>query len=881
MKKLFPIILTITVLTLTAMINWHGEAAKAKIGGESCPTSINNEVLFTRNRDLFVMNADGTGLRQLTVGAQAFGPEVSTDGRKILYTSQRTHAPGEPGADIFIMNADGTGEVQLTSQTGRNGSPSFSPDGSKIVFTSTRPVDGNNSTLPKVFVMNADGTNVVHVPIAFGDIFDPGQTSFSRDGTKILLSDGAQASDIYIMNVDGSNIVNLTEGSPAHENAPRFSPDGTKIVFNCSSEICVMNADGTGRVQYDLDEFDAPGGAFSPDGTKIVYTSYRGDSDNNLNYEIFMINADGTGPVQQLTDHANEFDSDAVMGWTLDSDDDCVADPNDNCPLDPNSDQGDNEGDGEGNACDTDDDNDGIDDRFDSCPLAVNYYRVAYSNGLYIYTMNENGTGIRQLTSGPTSYRESEPEFNRAGTRIVFHSNRVNNRNEIYSMNPDGTGITQLTNIAGGNQQPSYSPDGTKIVFGSRRIISGSTNDLFVMNADGSNQVGLGIRGTFATQDPKFNHDGTRIAYFAGRLTGPTSNTQDIYAINPDGTNDTRLTTAEGVDNQPAFSPDGSKIAFVSFRGGDTDGEIYVMNSDGTNQTRLTNDTRADRYPTFTPDGTRITFGNSVDGHLSTINVDGTGLVRLTTGGNFFYDYPSYTQQPDADNDGTGDVCDSDFSVNTPAGENVAVAAPNGTVNFSNVSQSGVTSFTPITTTQDDLPSGYTLCPTCPAYEITTTAAVTPPITVCLAVPSAITQSAFLRMSLLHGENGVLVDRTTERLTDGNGQRSVCGVVSSLSPFVLAQNLVPTAANATLSGRITDGRRGARGVSLILTDTTTGATRSAQTNSFGYYSFDELETGRLYVVQARSRKLGFTPASHTVTLMDSVGDIDFQTDEGK
>lgn len=415
-------------------------------------------------------------------------------------------------------------------------------------------------------------------------------------------------------------------------------------------------------------------------------------------------------------------------------------------------------------------------------------------------------------------------------------------------------------------------------MFNSRRTRPNNQGsvDLYVMNADGSNQVGLGIRtNTFDAQDPTFNQDGTRIAYYAGRLTGPTSNTQDIYTINPDGTNETRLTTAEGVDNQPAFSPDGSKIAFVSYRGGNTDGEIYVMNSDGTNQTRLTNDTREDRYPTFTPDGTRITFGNRADGHLSTINVDGTGLVRLTNGANFFYDYPSYTKQPDADGDGTGDVCDSDFSVNTPTGTNVAVQAPSATVNFSNVSQAGTTSFTPITPNQNDLPTGYTLCPDCPAYDITTTAAVTPPITVCLGVPAAVTEPLFLRMRLLHGENGVLVDRTSDRFTDGNGQRFVCGIVNSLSPFILASNVAPTAARVSVSGRaLTETGRGIINAQITLTDAS-GGVRTVRTNTFGYFRFEEVSAGQTYILSAGSKKYVFAEPVRILNVQEAIADIEF------
>ncbi len=801
------------------------------------------------NKILWVINSDGSGLRQLFAGdIYADFPlftngihqsnarqdiSFSPDGRKIAVSINDSGAR----YNVFSIKVDGTGNTQLTNAQSPASfiDPFFSPDGSKIVFT-----ENGLGGLCRLLIMNADGTNQI-VLAEGGQNFVP---SFNPSGSKITYVSTRNSPspvafftyDIYTVNPDGTNETRLTfNESPAKSSLPSFDPFGEKIVFS-----------------------------YTPDG-------------GFQSAEVYTMNPDGTS-VTALTDSPGDSNSVNPSYGNGDLDGDGVKNTLDNCRLVSNPNQTNTDGDVEGNSCDADDDNDGIDDQFDNCPLAVNYYRVAFSNGLYIWTMSENGSGRTQLTFGPTTYRETEPEFNRAGSRIVFQSNRTNNRNEIYSMNPDGTGITQLTNIAGGNQSPSYSPDGSKIVFDSRRTRPNNQGsvDLYVMNADGSNQVGLGIpTNTFAAENPTFNQDGTRIAYFAGRLAGAT-NTQDIYTINPDGTNETRLTTAVGVDNQPTFSPDGSKIAFVSFRGGDTDGEIYVMNSDGTNQTRLTNDTREDRFPTFTPDGTRITFGNRVDGHLSTINVDGTGLVRLTNGVNFFYDYPSYTQQPDADGDGTGDVCDTTFNANTPAGANVAVQAPNANVSFSNVSQAGSTSFTPITPNQNDLPTGYTLCPNCPAYEITTTAAVTPPITVCLGVPASVTPSLFLQMRLLHGENGVLIDRTTSRNTDGNGQRSVCGVVNSLSPFVLASNAAPTAANASISGRIVDAKNnGISRVSVTVTNTLTGQTRSTQTNSFGFYRFDELATTHLYIVSAQSRRYRFTPESYYINLFEEQSETHF------
>jgi uncharacterized protein YjdB len=92
-----------------------------------------------------------------------------------------------------------------------------------------------------------------------------------------------------------------------------------------------------------------------------------------------------------------------------------------------------------------------------------------------------------------------------------------------------------------------------------------------------------------------------------------------------------KITTDTSSATEPAFSPDGSRIAFVSTRDGNA--EIYLMNPDGTNATRLTNDAQADGRPAFTPDGQAVVFHSSRTGgkqQIWIVNVDGTGLTQLT-----------------------------------------------------------------------------------------------------------------------------------------------------------------------------------------------------------------------------------------------------------
>ena len=222
-------------------------------------------------------------------------------------------------------------------------------------------------------------------------------------------------------------------------------------------------------------------------------------------------------------------------------------------------------------------------------------------------------------------------------TKIAVSHGRELLSSEIYAMARDFSNRAILTNNTVADQDPAWSPDGSKLAFYSGQ---GNNQGIYIMNVDDLSQIGIVINNAI-NREPAWSPDGAKIAFSSNR-----DGNFEIYVMNANGSNQTRITYNNAYDVLPSWSPDGNMIAFSSNRSGNW--EIYVMNSDGSNLMNLTNNIdREEMGPAWSPNGSKILYETHQSGNysLQIMNPDGSNQTDIIPPG--VENYSLATWSPD------------------------------------------------------------------------------------------------------------------------------------------------------------------------------------------------------------------------------------------
>ena len=287
------------------------------------------------------------GATQTRLGPEdSYSPSWSDDGEQVVFVASSGESEMEYSEDIYVMNADGSNVRQVTDTRAYESSPSFFPDGETIAFARYSNRNGSD-----IFTIKLDGSGITKLTD------DPGfyeeSVAISPDGQRIDFSRYGRSSEIFVMDADGTNPVNVTKTGRVDEFEMDWSPDGKKIAFTSyrfsgimdlaaeaqnsgtftpdvlgpeslareaeasepkdrtgepqeDVEVSVMNADGTGRRDLTASRAYDVAPVFSPSGEKIVFSKMTFDRRSESS-ELFVMRADGANK-RQITDTPRGFE---------------------------------------------------------------------------------------------------------------------------------------------------------------------------------------------------------------------------------------------------------------------------------------------------------------------------------------------------------------------------------------------------------------------------------------------------------------------------------------------------------------------------------------------------------------------------------------------
>jgi TolB protein len=267
-----------------------------------------------------------------------------------------------------------------------------------------------------------------------------------------------------------------------------------------------------------------------------------------------------------------------------------------------------------------------------TCPTGAPERIVAISvqtGNSEVYVLNVDGSSPTRLTFTPEA--EMQPAWSPDAQRIVFSRRSTTGtlRERLVVMSADGSTEQAITDLMVAARNPSWSPDGSRIAF-TCSLPTSLGNELCVVNADGTDLhlVEESPGSTIVALFPDWDPTSDRVAYIPN---GSLANPGGVFTyVTSGGVNSGDVTTGLDFANAPAWSPNGSRLAFSRIV---TDGDIYVVDAAGGTPVNLTNSVGTENTPTWTRDGASVVY--ETNGDLYRVSASGGAPVRLTSGGMF------------------------------------------------------------------------------------------------------------------------------------------------------------------------------------------------------------------------------------------------------
>ena len=606
--------------------------------------------------NLWLMDSDGKNRRQLTSGgAQDFAPRFTPDGKRVLFVSNRRNGRW----DIWSINIDGSNLNRITETEGKTGLwershyPFPTPDGKELVFIIYKKSHGS------VWLMDMESGNIRRITSGgFGDDFP----MMSPDGKDIVFKSTRQGNgDIWSIDRSGKNYTRLTfENYP--EFYPAWSPDGTKISYVTNKggifDVWVMDRDGKNKkkltkylsqgawgLRFDYNDLMEAGYyhvSWHPDGTKLALTTWEPDKK-----ESYLTTLEFGKDISKTIESLPE-ESEHLPKYTL---------------------VGEKELTGGGN----------YDDFGPSfSPDGKTIVFASNRKGNWdIWSTSAEGEGLKQMTEDTGS--ELAPVFSPDGKEIAFlRGQKTEDRlqYDIWLINNDGSGARQVTDGINVISYPAWNPEGKELAFVSkgdsgheivlidlktkmqRHVISIWDTEkpnpmMFPFTKEGEKEeftseeigkmkklfpkakVGMGGLTPFTKGETvdvpyplkdflyrvDYNAAGDKIIFESNR----TGNI-DIWSVNKDGTELTRITKEDGPHLNPVFSPDNKKIVYARRKldlssYNEVNYNIWIADAQTGEEMPINGEEQTDWNPVFSPDGKKIAYVTNRSGEFKHYNI--------------------------------------------------------------------------------------------------------------------------------------------------------------------------------------------------------------------------------------------------------------------